>query len=651
MTRKARELETLFLTMFAAVPLYLTYAVGKLPVLAFHLAMGAIALRVLAGKSPELIPARVMRWLAIGYMPFYFIDWRLLGGSAIAASTHLVLFIAVYQPIESVQRNNQAQRMLTTTLIFVASLATSTHVTALLFVIAFGFLMLRQLMYVSHLESVRSIAQPYNEPPSFRAAGFYLAGAVVIGALLFPVLPRVRNPFVHGIAGSLPGGATSLTESIDFSAPRIGTTGDETMVARVWMDQNARSLFLPIRLRGMVYDRYAQGEWKQTLRGLRELPPANGQYTLSRAGGAEGTAIVQQRPQRGKLFLPTGTVTISNLPSRLYEGPARETYLTYYDGPLNMTVRMAYQAEPLSLTRIATLDYPVTPEVAALARSIVGTEQDVRRQASRIEQYMIRNFRYVPNPANLRERSMSVEEFLLRERTGHCEYFAAGMAVLMTALDIPARIVGGFHGGRLNPLTGYHVIRRGDAHAWTEVWDGQRWLTFDSTPPSLRPGNLNRNLAREYLAALSDSMTFVWDRYVLTFSIADQLSLLEDAIAWAREKAAAMRQPQRGIGNVFTPAFFTILGALIALGLVALMIARRRRPLFDALAAHLAARGIEVGPAMTIEDALRQLRNEQPEAARALEPLIALYEEERFSPHADAKRAASIRRRLAELRV
>ena len=74
-----------------------------------------------------------------------------------------------------------------------------------------------------------------------------------------------------------------------------------------------------------------------------------------------------------------------------------------------------------------------------------------------------------------------VDDFLLRERRGHCEYFAAGMVALLTALNVPARIVGGFYGGKLNPLTGYFVIRHEDAHAWVEVFDGNGWRTFAVT--------------------------------------------------------------------------------------------------------------------------------------------------------------------------
>jgi transglutaminase-like putative cysteine protease len=640
MNRKGRELETLLLTMFAAVPLYFTYAMSFVPVAVFHLAMAGIVVRVMLGRSPSLLPPRLMRWLAIAYVPFYFVDWRFLGGTAIAASTHLVLFIAVYQPMESTQRENQAQRMLTTALIFIASLATSTHITVVVFVVAFAFLTFRQLMYVSHLETVRSVEREYAESPSGRAAGFYLAGSVAIGILLFPLLPRLRNPFMSGRAGSFGGSSTLLSETINFASARNSPT-DGTVVARVWIDGAARDAFVPIRLRAAVYDRYQRGEWRQTPWGMREVPSQDGFLTVGRPAGKTAQMVVQQRTSRNSVYLPVGTYALSGMPARLYEGPSRESYITYYDGLLNLTVRVATQTEPLRERRITSANYPITPEVLQLARSIVGNETRPVQQAQLVESYLVRNFRYVPNAGDL-GRVMSVEQFLLRDRAGHCEYFAAGMVVLMTALDVPARIAGGFYGGRFNPLTGYYGLRREDAHAWTEVWDGGRWMTFDSTPAALRPGSEKSGAMGEYLAALGDSLTFAWDRYVLTYGLGDQISLAEDAITWVRDSVAALRARNLRplLGNVL------VVGLVVVLVLAFLK--RRRRTLFDVLAAHLQRRGIDVGPAMTMEEALTRL---PPDAARELAPLIALYEEERFSQHHDRGRVGRIRRRLAELRA
>ena len=77
MTPRAREIETLLLAMFAAVPLYFTTPSAKRRCSSSTSAMAAIVVRVAIGKRPELIPARFMRWLAIAYVPFYFVDWRL----------------------------------------------------------------------------------------------------------------------------------------------------------------------------------------------------------------------------------------------------------------------------------------------------------------------------------------------------------------------------------------------------------------------------------------------------------------------------------------------------------------------------------------------------------------------------------------------
>ena len=649
MTRRGREIETLLLTMYAAVPLYFTYAIERTPILLFHLALAGIALRVARGHTPELVPARLMRYLAYAYIPFYFFDWRFIAGTAIGASTHLVLFIAVYQPIEAMQRNNQAQRLMTTGLIFVASLATSTHITVLPFVVVFALLMFRQLMYVSHLEATRSVGVPYAEAPSGKAAAFYLAGSIAIAAVLFPLLPRVRDPLVQGRM-SLPGSSTALSESINFNAPRTGSNSNQ-IVARVWMDARARAFFSPVRLRGMIYDRYRRGEWRQTQYGIRPLSASGGSYILAHPAGARGEVIVQTKVPRGKVYLPVGTHALSGMPGRLYEGPSRGTYYTYADGMLKLTAHVATHTEPMQLTRVSTPRYPVTPEIRALAQSIVGTETSAEGRARRIENHLLQNYQYRQNTDPRRE-AMTIDDFLLRSRAGHCEYFAAGMVVLLTALDVPSRMAGGFYGGRPNPLTGYYSIRWTDAHAWTEVWNGSRWVTYDATPVDLRPGTGRGSAISEYLLAIGDSLNFIWDRYVLTFGLGDQLQLAQDIFDWGKTQLAALKPKlRRDLGEVISPRFLAVIAGLLAVGAVLLIAARRRGPLFNELARHLATLGIEVGPAMTIEEALVHLRAAHPDAAQQLEPLIALYEAERFSAHPDRARAKRFRKRLAELKA
>jgi transglutaminase-like putative cysteine protease len=82
-----------------------------------------------------------------------------------------------------------------------------------------------------------------------------------------------------------------------------------------------------------------------------------------------------------------------------------------------------------------------------------------------------------------------VDEFLFRTRRGFCEHYAAAFTVLMRAAGIPARVVLGYQGGKVNPIGGYLIVRQRDAHAWTEVWLGsdRGWVREDPTaaiPPS-----------------------------------------------------------------------------------------------------------------------------------------------------------------------
>jgi transglutaminase-like putative cysteine protease len=652
MRSKARELELLLLTMFAAVPLYGTQTVSAVPLLLFHLVMGGIAVRVAMGNDPELIPAPVMRAIGIGYVLFYIIDAAVISRSAIAASTHLVLFIACYQPIESMRVRNDSQRLLTAALIFVASVATATHIAILPFVIIFAFLLFRQLIHISHAETAVATGATVAEPPASRAAAFYVCGTTAIGILLFPILPRVRNPLVPGMMGSLDKASTGLSDTINFNDRRT-IVPDATVVSRVWMGQEGIPFFTPLRLRGVVYERFRDNVWLQGRRDLSSLEVRNGVARIARPSGFTQRATVQQRFIVGnRLYLPSGTYEIIGVP-QVYEYPTHDIYTAWQTrGDLiNYDVRMAWAPSPLRIQRIAPTNYPVTPPVLAMARQIVGGETDPLKQAARIESYLSTRFQYVPNPAQLGRQRITVDDFLLRVHRGHCEYFAAGMVALLTALDVPARIVGGFYGGNLNPLTGYFVVRREDAHAWVEVYAGNRWQTFDPTPPSLRPGNAQAGLLRAYASALGDSVNYFWDRYILTFGLADQIALAAEAIARARYALGALhRNAQRGATEWITLRSAGTAAAIVALILAIAWLSHRRRPAFDLLREHLRALGVDVGLSTTMEEALAELRRRQPEAAAALAPLTALYEEERFSHHGSNAREI-IRRRLAALRA
>lgn len=73
-------------------------------------------------------------------------------------------------------------------------------------------------------------------------------------------------------------------------------------------------------------------------------------------------------------------------------------------------------------------------------------------------------------------------ESFLKDRSGYCEQFAASFALMMASQGYPSRVVVGFTGGTPHGA-GYRITNR-DAHAWPEVWFGEKygWVRFEPTP-------------------------------------------------------------------------------------------------------------------------------------------------------------------------
>ena len=113
-------------------------------------------------------------------------------------------------------------------------------------------------------------------------------------------------------------------------------------------------------------------------------------------------------------------------------------------------------------------------------------------------------FEYTTKLRRSNKKIDPIEEFLWNTKAGHCERFAAGLALSLRALGIPAQFVVGFKGYEWHD-EGKYIIRQEHAHAWVEilvqrtapagfafrnpeaakagrVW---HWLNLDPTPGTL----------------------------------------------------------------------------------------------------------------------------------------------------------------------
>ena len=639
----------ILLAAFAAAPLYLSQAVSPLIVLAFHFGLAVAAAATASNRTLRRITA-VVRIGAIFYLPLYILDATVLT-SLIRASVHLLFFIAFYQAIDEKAREARNQRLLVAFLLFVTSLATSTHQTILLFVGAFTVVMFVRLIRASDEDSAAALGELPQGRPALRAAFAFAVPTALIAALLFPALPRIQNPMVRGIRTGLDSAATGISDTIDFRGDRR-ISNDPMAVARVWMPRDAVPFFTPLRLRATVYDAWRDGEWVQTLRRTGEMIDASdGHIALARPAAFSRGASVEQKTLGGKLLLPEGTFDVAGF-DHLY---VIEPYGTAYHpgwiggervrGEVRFDVVMSREIRPLLARPAPIVDYPVTPEIRALAMQIARNAQTDREKAAVIASHLETSYTYIPDPAEL-GRAYTVEEFLLSVRRGHCEYFAAGMVVLLTALDVPARIVGGYYGGELNPLIGSFIVRHRDAHAWVEVHDGKTWRMYDPTPVPLRPGAESRNLLIAYVRALTDSVAYFWDRYILTFGSADQVALLAQAFYAGRDAWDQVRQNMRLAATEAraNAGRLAVLLLLSAAALVAVFLLARRRSAYERLLRILADHGVESSDATAPGEMLERVRARRPDLAPLVEPVIEAYVRDRFAPRRapdDLRAAAS----------
>jgi transglutaminase-like putative cysteine protease len=637
MNRKLRELETITLAMFAAVPLYATYAVSPLSVFLFHLTMTVLGIRV-AMRGMDFDRYRTVIQIAgAAYLLVFPIDAIFLSHSLIRASGHLIFFIIIYQTLESSWRNNERQRFLTTFLLFVTSVATATHISIVLYVAGFTLLCYRQLIFLTHLRTCQDLNLEPSSLRVSRPAMFYVIPTTLIASMLFPILPRVRNPFVSGFAGDLGRATSGISDTINFSEART-ISPDPEVVARVWMARDAVPFFTPLRLRVRNYERYDGREWRSSryLR-LKWIDSADGRFGIARPQGFSRKMTIQQRTSRDqrssltKLFLPVGTHSIHGFNSimgssvaGLFMAPAEPGGSVTYD------VLVSRQELPLTPEAPSRIQYPVRPEVQQFARQIIGNATLPTDIAAKIETHLSTRFSYLANPAEL-GRPISVDQFLLREKRGHCEYFAAGMVVLLTSLNVPARIVGGYYGGDYNPLAGYFVIRQRDAHAWVEVWDGVKWRTYDPTPAALRPGSSSSGLIRAYWNAISDSVNYFWDRYILTYSLNDQVALFQEGLTRGQSLAQRVRTKVSSLAKASLNPY--ILAGVISLGAAIFLVPRlkRRRSLFDRLQARLSNLGFDVSASMTAYEVLDLIRTRRPDLGPEVSQIVDTYVLERFS--------------------
>ncbi len=264
-----------------------------------------------------------------------------------------------------------------------------------------------------------------------------------------------------------------------------------------------------------------------------------------------------------------------------------------------------------------------TGALEQIVRELHLDEQSPDEALKSLRRFFLEKFTYrtwQPTAAWSRSRETALTRFLLRTRSGHCEYFATAGVLLLRLIGIPARYAVGYavHEGSGSS----YVVRQRDAHSWCLFWDKRAglWRDLDLTPGTWLEAEASR---------------------------ASPLQFLSDGWSWVSFQFARLRWGQTHLRQYVFWIVIPILGLLLA----QIIFQRRRRhrgnaggagsvawPGLDSefyeLERKLAQRGLARQPSEPLSEWLQRATGE-PGLARArtpLESLLLLHYRYRFDP-------------------
>ena len=168
---------------------------------------------------------------------------------------------------------------------------------------------------------------------------------------------------------------------------------------------------------------------------------------------------------------------------KLNEYSIAQVFMSHWDVQFEAD-RTTTSAQQVDIAAATRLPDETKKWAIPLAKEIVGNQQDPYYQALYIGEYVKNSARYDTKTSRMSKEYTDFAQWFLEEsETGYCIHFATAGAVLLKALDIPARYVTGYmvntRAGTTTEVLGTH------AHAWVEYWlPGFGWTVLECTPPA-----------------------------------------------------------------------------------------------------------------------------------------------------------------------
>jgi protein-glutamine gamma-glutamyltransferase len=282
-------------------------------------------------------------------------------------------------------------------------------------------------------------------------------------------------------------------------------------------------------------------------------------------------------------------------------------------------------------------DTRLNPRAIAYGKKL---RQDIPDPKALVESLMARynkEFDYTLEPPRL--GANPVDEFFFDTKKGFCEHYAGSFVLLLRAAGIPARVVTGYQGGEVNPITRQLVVRQAEAHAWSEVWFADLgWVRVDPTF-AVSPLRINRGMSEAFgpigvmnnlidadklgvlrqIAYSWDAMNTQWNRWVVGFNQDKQRDLLE---------GFGMRDVDWRAIAIWLIAGVLTTGGMAGVFLYLRALQKHKDPMvaaFERLCRKLAKTGVKRAPHEGPVDYWWRLQQAQPQIAEAAAPLFERY--------------------------
>jgi len=357
--------------------------------------------------------------------------------------------------------------------------------------------------------------------------------ALIITSGLFFIIPRPGSAlasFAFGV-GKRQSGFSDQVSIGDVGEIKL----DHSVAMRVAV--SGRELQHPIYWRGAVLDTFDGIQWTMD----KTIPP----YVAKERQSSLFQLTTQKKHKLSKQrFFMDGTSTsyifhadfIGWVKARSHQLkihangsvvlPEKRSHLQYYEA-WSSTYSTFTIPEPAWETFLQ-LPNNLDKRVVQLTRQVSKDAKTPMEAALKIKNYLQTTFDYSLQ-AGLRPVADPLAYFLFDLKAGHCEYFATSMVIMLRTLGIHSRMVTGYQQGEYIESEDYYLVRQSDAHTWVEAWIGEHWVRFDPTPAA-GLASYDKGLMND-IKSFIDSLSFKWQRYVIAYSVIDQIEMMLKADA------------------------------------------------------------------------------------------------------------------------